>query len=96
MSRCQHGSPRSFLSIRLYRLSLPGGLQGYFLYRHRAVVYRLLLVVLPLLVHVKGFTGIYCLGGLIHIYIYIYNLLVNLFVRNIIFKRARTHLFGHS
>ena len=53
MSRCQHGSPSPFLTTRLYRPSLPGGLQGYILYRHRAVVYRLLLVVLLFLVHVK-------------------------------------------
>ena len=38
MSRCQHGSPWPFLATRLYRSLLPGGLQGYILYRHRAVV----------------------------------------------------------
>ena len=54
MSRYQHRSPRPSLPARLYRPLLPGGLQGYILYRHRAVVYKFSLVVLPLLVHVKG------------------------------------------
>ena len=54
MSRHQHGSPKPSLATRLYRPLLPVGLQGYFLYRHRAVVYRFSLIVLPLLVHVKG------------------------------------------
>ena len=40
------------------RASLPVGLQGYILYRHRAVVCRFYLVVLPLLFHVKWFTGV--------------------------------------
>ena len=31
----------------------------YILYRHSAVVYRFLLAVLPLLIHVKGSTGVY-------------------------------------
>ena len=44
--RCQHGSPWPSLATRLYRQLLPGGLQGYILYRHRAVVYRFLQVVL--------------------------------------------------
>ena len=38
---------------------LPVGLQGYILYRHRAAVCRFVLVVLPLLVHVKGSTGVH-------------------------------------
>ena len=58
MSRCQHGSPWPPLATRLYRPLLPGGLQGYILYRHRAVVYRFLLVALALLVHVMGSTGV--------------------------------------
>ena len=33
-------------------------LQGYILYRYKAVVCRFELVVLPLLVHVKGSTGV--------------------------------------
>ena len=59
MLRCQHISPWPSLATRLYRPSFLGGLLGYILYRHRAVVYRFQLVVLPLLVHVKGSTGIY-------------------------------------
>ena len=39
MTRCQQGSPWLFLAIRPYRSSLPGGLQSYILYQHRAVVY---------------------------------------------------------
>ena len=37
----KHGFPWPSLATHLYRPSLPGGLQGYILYRHRAVVYRL-------------------------------------------------------
>ena len=40
MSRCPHGSPWPSLAIRLYCPSLLGGLQGYILYQHRAVVYK--------------------------------------------------------
>ena len=58
MSGCQNGSPWPSFATRLYRPSLPGGLQGYILYRHRAVIYRFLPFVLPLLVHVKGSTGV--------------------------------------
>ena len=47
------------LATRLYRLSHPEGLQGYILYRQRTVVNRFLLVVLFLLVHIKGSTGVY-------------------------------------
>ena len=54
MSHCLHGSPRPSLASRLYRQSLPEGLQGYILYWHRAVVYRFLLVVQTLFVHVLG------------------------------------------
>ena len=58
ISHRQHGSPWPSFATRLYRPSLPAGLQGYLLYRRRAVVYKFLLVVLPLLVHVKGSTGV--------------------------------------
>ena len=40
MSRRQQGSPWLSLATQLYRQLLPVGLQGYILYRHRAVVYR--------------------------------------------------------
>ena len=50
--------PNPLPTTFLYRLQLPAGLQGYILYRHRAVVCKLELVVLPLLVHVKGSTGV--------------------------------------
>ena len=45
-------------TIRLYRPSLPAGLQGNSLYEYRAVVDGFLLVAQPLPVHVKRFTGI--------------------------------------
>ena len=56
-------------ATHLYRLLLPVGLQGNILYRHRAVVYKFELVVLPLLVHVKGSTGVrpYFSSGVSHI-----------------------------
>ena len=47
------------LSPPVSRSSFQGGFPGYILYRHRAVVYRFGLVVLPLLVHVKWSTGVY-------------------------------------
>ena len=56
---CQHRSPWLSLATRLYRLLLPGGLQGYILLRHRAAAYRFPLVVLLLLVHVIGSTGVH-------------------------------------
>ena len=59
MSRHQHGYPWSSLATGLYRQSLPAGLQGYILYRHRAAVCRFELVVLPLLDHLKGSTGVH-------------------------------------
>ena len=55
---CQPVSSWPSLATRPFRPSLTGGLQGYILYRHRAVVYSFLRVVLPLLVHVKGSTGV--------------------------------------
>ena len=42
-----------------YRLLLLAGLQDYTPYPHRAAVCRFELVVLPLLVHVKGSTGVH-------------------------------------
>ena len=38
MSCCKHKFPWLFLATRLYCLSLPAGLPGYILYRHRAAV----------------------------------------------------------
>ena len=61
MSRCKHGSPWPSLATRLYCPLFLVSLQGYILYQHRAVVYRFWLVVLPLLVHMKGSTGVCCL-----------------------------------
>ena len=55
MSHCQHGSPWPSLASRLYRALLP---QGYILYWHIAVVYRFLLVFLPLLVQVRRYRGV--------------------------------------
>ena len=58
MSHHQHGYPWSSPATLLYCPSLPAGLQGYILYRHRTVICRFLMVVLSLLVHVKGLTGV--------------------------------------
>ena len=58
---CQHGFPWPSLTTRLYRPLLPGGLPGYILYRHSAVVCRYSPVVQTFLVHVKGSTGVYLL-----------------------------------
>ena len=51
--------PRSSLETPTYRPLLPAGLQDYIPYRRRAAVCRFVLVVLPLLVHVKGSTGVH-------------------------------------
>ena len=59
MSYHQHGYPWPFLTIPSYRPLLPAGLKCYIPYRHRATVCRFELVVLPLLVHVKGSTGVH-------------------------------------
>ena len=59
MLLCRHESPGPSLDTGLYRSSLPPGLTGYILYRQRAVIYRFLLVVSPLLVHVKESKGVY-------------------------------------
>ena len=53
-SRYQHRCPWPSPTTLLYRPLLLVGLRGYILYRHRAVVCRFKLVVLPLLVHVRG------------------------------------------
>ena len=53
-----HIAIQARISLTLSRPSPLADLQGYILYRHRAVVYRLLLVVLPLLVHAMGSTGV--------------------------------------
>ena len=50
---------RSSLATPPYHPLLPVGLQGYIPYWHRAAVCRFKLVILPLLVHVKEFTGVH-------------------------------------
>ena len=72
MTRHQHGSPWSSLATRLYRPSLPSSLQANILYRHRAVVY--ILLVLLGIVPNTGFTGLNNIY--IYIYIYIYHLVM--------------------
>ena len=57
--RHQYGYPWHSLAIPSYHPSLPVGLQGYILYQHRAAVRSFKLVILPLLVHVKGSTGVH-------------------------------------
>ena len=59
MSRHQCGYPRSSFATPPYRPLLPTGFQGYILYLHRAAVCRFELVVLLLLIHVKGSTGVH-------------------------------------
>ena len=59
MSHYQHRYPWPSLITPPYRLLLPAGPQGYFLYRRRAAVCRFKLVVLPLHVYVKGSTGVH-------------------------------------
>ena len=59
MSCHQHGYPWPSLTTPPYRPLLPAGLQGYIPHRHRAAVYRFELVILPLLIHVKGSTGVH-------------------------------------
>ena len=61
MSRHQHGYTWASLATPPYRPLLSAGLQGNIPYRHRAAVCRFELVVLPLLVHVKGSTGVHLL-----------------------------------
>ena len=55
MSCRLHGSSWPSPGTHLYRPLLPVSLRGYIQYQHRAVVYRFLPVVLPLLIHVKGY-----------------------------------------
>ena len=57
--RHQHGYPCLSLTIPPYRPLLPAGLQDYIPYLHRAPVCRFELVILPLLVLVKGPTGVH-------------------------------------
>ena len=61
MSRHQYGYPWPSLATPPYRPLLPTGLQDYIPYRHRAALCRFLLVILPLLVHGKGSTGVHYL-----------------------------------
>ena len=58
MSRHQHGFSWTSTATLLYCSSLLVGLQGYFLYWHKTVVCTFEVVVLPLLVHVKGYTKV--------------------------------------
>ena len=59
MSNHQHGYPWPSLATPLCRPWPPAGFQGYILYLHRAAVCRFELVILPLLGHVKGSTGVH-------------------------------------
>ena len=59
MSRYQHGYPWTSLATLPHRPLLPAGPSGYIPYRHRVAACRFELVVLPLHVHVKGFTGVH-------------------------------------
>ena len=58
MSRHPHGYPWPSLATPPYRPLLPAGLWGYIPYQDRAVVCKFGLVLLLLLVHVKGSTGL--------------------------------------
>ena len=55
----QHGYPWPSLTTPPYRPLLLTGPQGYILYLHWAAVCRFELVILPLLVHVRGSTGVH-------------------------------------
>ena len=59
MSRYQHAYPWPSLATPPYRPLWPAGVPGYIPYRHIAAVCRFELVVLPLLGHVKGSTGVH-------------------------------------
>ena len=59
MSRYQYWYPWSSLATPPYHPLLQPGLQGYIPYRHGATGCRFELVVLPLLVYVKGSTGVH-------------------------------------
>ena len=61
MSSYQHEYPWSSLTNPPYRPLLPAGLQGYIPYWHKAAVCRFELIVLPLLGHVNGSTGVHYL-----------------------------------
>ena len=78
LSHHQHGYPWLFLATLLYHPLLPVGLQGYIPYLHRATVCRFELVVLPLLVLVKGSTGVrhlwvhlYFSGSVLHVWFFL-------------------------
>ena len=75
MWRYQHGYIWPSLATPPYRPLLPAGFQGYVPYRHRAAECRFELVVLPLHVHVKVFTGVHHLwarpyfsGSVLHVW----------------------------
>ena len=65
MSHYQHGYPWPSLATLLYHPLLPAVLQGYILYQHRAAVCRFKLVVLTLLIHVNGSTGVHMSSSLL-------------------------------
>ena len=58
-SRNHHRYLRYSFATPPYCALLQAGLQAYILYRHGAAECRFQLVVLPLLVHVKGCTGVH-------------------------------------
>ena len=58
MSRHQNGYPWPSLTTPPYHPLLLAGLQGYNPYQHRAAICTIELVILPLLGHVKGSTGV--------------------------------------
>ena len=59
MSRRQRGYPWPSLAISPYHSSPPAGLQGYILCPHIVAVYKLVLVVLLLHIHMWGSTGVH-------------------------------------
>ena len=59
MLHYQHGYPWPSLASSPYHPLFPTGLQGYIQYRHRIAVCRFALVILSLLVHLKGSTGVH-------------------------------------
>ena len=63
MSHYQHGYSGPSLATPPYLPLLSVDPQGYIPYRDRAVVCRFELDVLPLLVHMKGFTGVHHSGA---------------------------------
>ena len=59
MNRHRHHVTLSSLATPPYRPLLSAHPQGYIPYQHRAAVCRFLLDCLPLLVHLKGSTGVH-------------------------------------